>query len=488
MKPFVLLKKVKASLLVVAFSFMPLGHAYSFDFDTGNAPAEVIIPTVIPVILQDVSAGAGDATLILRNTTLITNAWFDAIAPYHPTAIGVYTKHSHRKTEVSNREKNIALFYASYHVMKSLHPKRLDTWNAMLSNVGLDPFNTTIDINTPEGLGNLAGQNVVLNRENDGMNQLGNLAADGSEAKYNPMPYADYTGYKAKNLPNKLIFPSKWQPAIVGNGGGLFKAQQFVTPQLKNVTPYSYPSPKAFRAPRPWNSFVFNWHGYVNQAEAVLEASANLTEDQKLKAEFFDNKFRSLGFSALQAAQLYQLSLMDFVHLDFAVNLAAFDTAIAIWQEKYRHDAVRPFSAIAYIWKDNAVTSWGGPGQGTVSDMPANQWKSYMNVADHPEYPSASASFCAAHALAARQFLGSDDLDWYIPIPAGASGVEPGITPATDTQIVFETWTDFENDCGESRVWAGVHFPDAVPAGQAIGREIGQIAYDFVMEHIQGNL
>jgi len=487
MKLINMMKRVKTGAAIALLSVLSIGQAHSFDFDNGNAPAQVIIPTVIPVILQDVSPGAGDATLILRNTTLITNAWFDAIAPYHETAIGVYTQHDHRLTETTNREKNIALIYASYQVMKSLHPKRIDTWNAMLTNVGLDPNNTSSDVNTPEGLGNLAGKNVVLNRENDGMNQLGNIAPDGSPAKYNRVPYQDYTGYKPKNSAYKLRFPSKWQPNKVSSGNGLFKVQQFVTPQLKNVVPYSYEDPKQFRAPKPWNSFVFNWDGYVAQAEAVLEASANLTEQQKLKAEFFDDKFRSLGFSAVQAAQLYRLSLMEFVHLDFLVNLAAFDTSIAIWQEKFRHDAVRPFSAIGFIWKDNAVTSWGGPGLGTVNDMPANQWKSYMNVADHPEYPSASASFCAAHALTARKFLGSDVLDWYIPIPAGASGVEPGITPAADTQLVFETWTDFENDCGDSRVWGGVHFPDAVPAGQAIGREIGELAYDFVMSHIQGN-
>ena len=31
-----------------------------------------------------------------------------------------------------------------------------------------------------------------------------------------------------------------------------------------------------------------------------------------------------------------------------------------------------------------------------------------MPVADHPEYPSLSASVCAAHAEASRAFLGDD--------------------------------------------------------------------------------
>ncbi|MCW5965369.1 MAG: hypothetical protein KIT83_15140 [Bryobacterales bacterium] len=38
------------------------------------------------------------------------------------------------------------------------------------------------------------------------------------------------------------------------------------------------------------------------QADDVLQVSANLTEYQKLSAELFDNKIRSLGFSAVFAA------------------------------------------------------------------------------------------------------------------------------------------------------------------------------------------
>jgi hypothetical protein len=62
----------------------PVARSASFDFDNGNAGVEVIIPRVIPAILSSVSATAGDATLVVRITTIITNAWFDAIAPTTP--------------------------------------------------------------------------------------------------------------------------------------------------------------------------------------------------------------------------------------------------------------------------------------------------------------------------------------------------------------------------------------------------------------------
>ena len=220
----------------------------------------------------------------------------------------------------------------------------------------------------------------------------------------------------------------------------------------------------------------------------MLAASAALTDEQKMKAELFNDKIRGLGFSALFVTQARGLSLTEFVHFDFLTNLAAFDTAIAVWNEKHRYDAVRPFSAIRHLHGDQLVTAWGGPGKGTVSDITGSEWKSYLNVADHPEYPSGSSSFCSAHAQASRRFLGSDNLGFPVSFPRGSSTSEPGVTPAADLLLIFPTWTDFEMDCGMSRLWGGVHFKAAITAGHDMGRPIGDLAFEFVQAHILGDL
>ncbi|MGF1720687.1 vanadium-dependent haloperoxidase [Vibrio kyushuensis] len=473
-------KLIPTRLMVLLSIFFSI-NGFSTDLTNGNAAAEVVIPSAIGAIFE-ASPSGGDATLVLRATTLLTNAWFDASAPYHPTAIGVYSVIERRPESESNdnRNINIALLYASQHILKSLYPHRSSEWEAMLTNLGLDPTNTSTDITSPIGIGNVAGQAIVEIREHDGMNQLG----DEGGKVYNQVAYQDYLGYKPQNTAYRLINPSAWQPAILSTGHGLYRVQQFVTPQHRKTLPYTYDNVHAFRSPRPKASKVYNWADYVEQADQVLAESANLDDHKKMYAELFDNKIFSLGFSALYASQVNNLSLLEFIHYDFLTNVAAFDTSIAIWKEKYKHDAVRPFSAIGFIYRDNPVTAWGGVGAGTVSDLPASQWTSYLNVADHPEYPSASASFCSAHAQTSRLYLGSDDLGYVVPVEQGSSMVEPGITPSQPIELVFETWTDLEDKCGQSRVWAGVHFPASVPAGQDIGREIGQIAYEFVMNKI----
>lgn len=475
--------QVSVAVLVLALMLpaAPAG-AQTFDFDTGNAATDVVIPAALPAIFA-VSPGGNDASLVLRFTTLATTAWFDATAPYHPTAVGVYSRLGRRPAnQRTDRNRNIAILYSSYRVLNSLFPHRNAEWRQMMLSVGLDPDNNQQNNSSPIGIGNRAGNAVVAARENDGMNQLGN---EGGRI-YNRQPYADYTGYQPVNTAYELADPSRWQPNFATDGSGLFKIQQFVTPQLAVTVPYSYDDPRDFDTPPPVDSDP-NSPGYQDQADEVLAVSAGLTDYQKMVAEFFDNKLISLGGSAFFVTVTRGLGVQGWVELDFITNLAAFDAAIVTWQEKTDHDAVRPFSAIRWLYGDSPVTAWGGPGRGTVTDLPASQWRSYLGTADHPEYPSGSACFCAAHSQAARRYLGSDVLGFAQPAPAGSSLVEPGVTPATDIVLgPWATWTAFEEECGQSRLWGGVHFQASIDTAQELCAPIGDIVYEFVQAHIDG--
>jgi hypothetical protein len=268
--------RIAALVFVLSIAGLPAFGA--FNFDTGNAPIEVVIPTVAPIIFMDVSPSGGDATLALRVTTLITKAWFDASAPYHRTAQGVYSRLGRRPAfeSATNRNINIACLYATYRVLNSLLPRRNAEWRTMMMSVGLDPDNDTENTATAIGIGNRAGNAVVHARQNDGMNQLGNEGG----VDFNLHPYADYTGYEPVNTAYELRNPSRWQPRIVTGGNGIFAVQQFVTPQFAKTRPYSYRDPDRFRAPRPDASLQPGSRAYQEQADEVLRASASLTDYQ----------------------------------------------------------------------------------------------------------------------------------------------------------------------------------------------------------------
>ena len=434
---------------------------------------QVILPRLYAVIGADVSPTLGDATLINRFRFIVSLAMVDAAAPYHPTAVGMYSRIPRRpEAEWTDANINTAMLHGAYQALMGLLPDRHNVWSDMMRDIGLDPDDASADLNTAVGIGNIAGQAAHDSRLHDGINQTGN--------------YQDTTGYMPANSAYELRDPSRWQPGLRRQGVGVYTVQHFVTPQLANMEPMAPFNPRELRVAPPIASHPHNQEAYQAQADVVLETSANLSDEMKLQAELFDNKIASLGLSYIHLAKEMDLSPADIARGYFLKASAWMDAAIVTWQEKTRFDAVRPFSAIAYIYGDKPVAAWGGPGQGT-QEVPANEWRSYLPEPDHPEYPSGSTCGCYAHARALQQFSGTDELNWSVNYPAGSSRVEPGLTPARDLTLTFDTWTDFAAACGQARHWSGVHFVAAVEASASYCGAFGDRAFEYYQSLMNGS-
>ena len=102
------------------------------------------------------------------------------------------------------------------------------------------------------------------------------------------------------------------------------------------------------------------------------------------------------------------------------------------------------------------------------------------------EYPSASAALCSAHAEAARRFLGSDNLNMTVKFAKGSSKIEPGITPTTNIDFTFHTWTQFERVCGLSRLYGGVHFRDSIEVVIDFAHIIAEINSIQILNQFKG--
>ncbi len=433
---------------------------------------DVILPRLYSVIATDVSPSLGDATLINRFRFIVSLAMVDAAAPYHPTAVGMYTRAPRRpQEEWTNANINTAMMYGAYRALQGLLPERDSVWREMMTDFALDPDNGSVDLTTAVGIGNAAGIGAHEARLYDGINQTGF--------------YQDNTGYAPVNTAFELRDPTRWQPALRRQGIGVYTVQQYVTPQLANMEPMAPFDPRQFRVAPPAASYALDTDAYKAQVDVVLETSANLTDERKLKSELFDNKIASLGLSYIKVANDMGLSPADIARGYFLKVSAWMDASIVTWQEKTRFDAVRPFSAAPYVYGDDLVTAWGGPGEGRAR-LPASQWQAYLPEPDHPEYPSGSTCGCYAHAQALRRLSGTDELNWSVSYPAGTSRIEPGITPANDMTLTFETWTDFTQDCGQSRHWSGVHFTHAVEASAAYCSIFGDMAYEYFLTLMDG--
>lgn len=73
---------------------------------------------------------------------------------------------------------------------------------------------------------------------------------------------------------------------------------------------------------------------------------------------------------------------------------------------------VRPFSAIKQVYGESDITAYGGVAAGgKTATFPATEFDSYVPVSDHPEYPSASACFCAALGTALKLWFDTNELN-----------------------------------------------------------------------------
>ena len=442
-----------------------------FNMRNDNAMRDVALPYIVSWLRADVSPGLNDASILFRYFTILFNAAFDAVAPYDATAVGVYSRLGRRPASqsASNYYPNIAVMYAVYRSMLEMAPHRTEQWRQMMRSVNLNPDNITENLASAAGIGHVAARNVLDARRHDGFNHFGDETPG--------FPFMDTTGFVPVNTGLEVIDPSRWQPLLVRAGrNGVYVIQNFVTPQYSVTEPYADIDPREHRVGPPDDSNYADLEAYRAQAEAVLELSATLTDERKMLVEFFDLKARDIIVSPTTKDVD---DTIEFVQLGFLLHMAQFDAGIVAWQEKARYDAVRPITAIRYLYGDESVTAWGGPGRGTV-ELPASQWVSYVQNADHSDYPSGTTIFCAAYAQAFRRYSGSEEIESFTTVlRAGSSVIEPEVTPAADVTIEFETWTEYEETCGESRLWAGVHFRPSVDASLEIGGAFGDAAYDY---------
>ena len=222
---------------------------------------------------------------------------------------------------------------------------------------------------------------------------------------------------------------------------------------------------------------------YKSSTDEVIETLAEITDYRKAAAEFFNNKI-TLVASTNYFYEKYNFTQEQINELTTKIHMAQFDALVAVWKEKTRYDAVRPFTAVKVLYGSQPIKGYSKELGQVVTDMPADEWESYIPASNHPEYPSATAAACGAMAEVLRIQFGTDETDgWKWPVPK-ASLVYDKNAPSKDMLLEYKTWTQFETECAMSRLWAGVHFKDAVVEGLKFGRLFAQSAHDRYNEQV----
>jgi hypothetical protein len=420
----------------------------------------------------------------VRFFTMSLNAAYDALAPYRLKSIGISSTIPRRpENERTQRNKNIAVAYAILRITQSVFPPAVPKLISLYQSQGLDINDATLDLTTSIGIGNFAAKNVLDERLNDGINQLGNM----NGKKYNRIPYEDYTGYVPKNTAYELKFPGKWQPQIENLGFGTFVVQQYTVPQYAITKPYAIKNATNFTSPVPRNSNPSNRIGYKKQVDDVLSLSANLNDYRKVASEQFESTIRAFYDPVFFLAEKNMIQSDNYLILSLLHNIALFDASFIVVKEKLRHESVRPITAVKYLYENTPLTAWGGPGIGTVSDIKGKEWRPYLSTGPIGEYPGGHSCICAIQADILKRFFGTNELGYSVKKAKGSSVVEPNITPSNDIILgPYKTLEEYTAECGVSSEWGGVSFRDGTVEGEKLCEPLGEIVFNFVMKRVKG--
>lgn len=427
--------------------------------------------------------------MIARATAILHTCVYDAWAAYDPIAAGTQYGHSLDRpiVEWTRSNKRAAISYAAHTAAVDLLPDARPRFDALMADLGypLDADTTASDT------GRTTCQAVLDYRHQDGANQ-----SDG---------YADTTGYQPVNEPmvvaepldpSTVHDPNRWQPLIhPTRDGASTKTQEFIAPHWGDVEPFAL---------RSWDEFDtgylpprFGTKEYRDQAKRLIDVAANLTDRQKVIAEYWAD-----GPGTEQPpghwAQIGQFVSRRDNHglgadakLFFALTNAIFDASIASWGQKSHYDYVRPITAVRYLFRGEQIPSWNRAHSGPEL-IDGAEWTPYQPTwfpsPPFAEYTSGHSAFSAAGAEILKRFTGSDTYGDSVTVPAGSSDVEPGVAPTTDVTLSWDTFTEASNEAGISRRYGGIHFTDADLNGRKLGRRVAGKAWEKATAYFRGAL
>jgi hypothetical protein len=408
-----------------------------------------------------------------RFMALVHTAMYDAWTAYDDKAVPVYGS---KAVPLDNDEaaKRIAISYAASEAIISVYPQRQAQVYSFMSLHGLTPGSNS----NPSQIGRAAARRVIEAFRQDGSNQDQN--------------YADPTGYRPVNTVDKMIDPNHWQPYPFVMPDGSTVVRDFIAPHWGRVKPFAIQDVPAERPPAP---AFYPSQKYTTQAEEIISLTANLTEKQKVIAEYWADGPSSVlppGHWALFGQQISRRdrhTVDEDVKLFFLIGNAMHDAAICCWDAKRYYDYIRPMSAIRYLKKGQMIPGWLGPGKG-FGMVKGEEWIPYQpaNFITPPfaEYTSGHSTFSAAGAEILKRFTGSDSFGGKVVVPAGGLRVEPGVAPAQEVTLSWPTFSAAADEAGMSRRLGGIHFEDGDLYGRKGGRRIGSLVWDKAQSLFSG--
>jgi hypothetical protein len=181
---------------------------------------------------------------------------------------------------------------------------------------------------------------------------------------------------------------------------------------------------------------------------------------------------------------------VDLARLLALVNVAMADAGIAIWESKYHYDLWRPVIGIREADPGTGPTGAGDGNPDTTGDLtfsplgaPASNLQGPNFTPPFPAYPSGHAGFGGALFQTLRNFYGTDEVAFTFvsdELDGETLDNEGNVRPLLPRS--FASFSEAEEENGQSRIYLGIHWAFDKTEGIAQGRAVA----DYVFENAFG--
>ena len=219
-----------------------------------------------------------------------------------------------------------------------------------------------------------------------------------------------------------------------------------------------------FIPPAPYQFNVKDTNSdYYRQVMLIKNAIENLTPEQKHIADFWDDNpfklnvsghvmFGSKKFSppghwmsiAGIAAEKAKADFGTTVYAYTKTSIALFDAFIQCWDEKYRHNTVRPETVINKYFDAT--------------------WQPYLQTPPFPEY-TCGHSTCSSAAAEALTSVFGDNFSY-----TDSTELEFGIKSRS-----YKSFRDAAEENNRARFYGGIHFHHSCIVSTEYGRKVGEL-------------